>query len=59
MNTNNFSISRANEKDLNKVMEIVKLCTQNLINKNIFQWNDSYPNLNTFNADVLKKIYIF
>ena len=55
MNTNNFSITRASEKDLNKVMEIVKLCTQNLIKKNIFQWNDSYPNLNTFNADVLKK----
>ena len=55
MSTNNFSIRRAKANDLNKVMEIVKLCTQNLIKANIFQWNDSYPNLNTFKEDVVKK----
>ena len=55
MNANSFSIRIAKENDLNKVMEIVKLCTQNLINKKIFQWNDNYPNLNIFKEDILKE----
>lgn len=55
MTTNSFSIRRAKENDLNTVIEIVKLCTRNLIENNIFQWNENYPNLNIFKEDILKE----
>ena len=52
MNNNNFLIRKAKVSDLKNVMEIVKLCTQNLILKNIFQWNDNYPSLDNFKEDL-------
>ena len=54
MRRNDFLIRRAKANDLMDVMEIVKSCTQNLISKNIFQWNDNYPKLDNFKADISK-----
>tara|TARA_B100000575_G_C23101192_1_gene635302 strand:+ start:366 stop:920 length:555 start_codon:yes stop_codon:yes gene_type:complete len=54
MSSNNFLIRKAKEKDLKNIMEIVKSCIQNLILKNIFQWNDNYPSLNNFKEDITK-----
>ena len=48
-------IRTANKKDLSRIIEIIKSCAAHMISKNIFQWNEHYPNIETFENDVLNK----
>ena len=48
MNTENLSIRKAITNDISSVMEVIKSCTIDMISKKIFQWNDKYPNIETF-----------
>ena len=52
MNNSNLSIRKATIEDLVQVMQIIKSCTKHMISKNIFQWNEKYPNIETFQNDI-------
>ena len=39
-------------KDIDKLLEITKACGIHMISKNIFQWNEFYPNKNAFLKDL-------
>ena len=55
MNTENLSIRKAITNDISSVMEVIKSCTIDMISKKIFQWNDKYPNIETFKNDIINK----
>ena len=55
MNNSNFLIRKATKDDLDDVMLIIKACTKHMISKNIFQWNEKYPNIETFENDIENK----
>ena len=52
MNNSNLSIRKATKEDLVQVMQIIKSCTKYMISKKIFQWNEKYPNIETFENDI-------
>ena len=52
MNNSELLIRKATQKDLDSVMAIIRSCTEHMISKNIFQWNEKYPNIETFQADI-------
>ena len=52
MNNSNLLIRKATIDDLVQVMQIIKSCTKHMISKNIFQWNEKYPNIETFQNDI-------
>ena len=45
-------IRKAINKDLSRIIEITKSCAAFMISQNIFQWNEHYPNIETFENDV-------
>ena len=45
-------IRKATLKDLDAILKITKSCAEEMISKNIFQWNDSYPNRKAFENDI-------
>ena len=45
-------IRKAVKKDLSRIIEITKSCAAFMISQNIFQWNEHYPNIETFENDV-------
>ena len=47
-------IRKATLKDLDRILKITKSCTEEMISKNIFQWNDSYPTRKAFKNDLRK-----
>lgn len=52
-------IRQAKKSDVNVLINITKECTKLLRSKNIFQWNEQYPNYNAFNQDVLRnELYV-
>ena len=52
MSSNNIYIRKAIQADLDAVMQIIKSCTEDMISKKIYQWNDKYPNRETFFNDI-------
>ena len=48
-------IRKAIKDDLNRIIEITKACAVSMISNNIFQWNEHYPNIETFENDVLNE----
>ena len=52
MKSKKVFIRKANLEDLDLVMQIIKSCTQDMISKKIYQWNDKYPNKETFHNDI-------
>ena len=52
MSSNNIYIRKAIQEDLDAVMQIIKSCTEDMISKKIYQWNDKYPNRETFFNDI-------
>ena len=52
MKSEKVFIRKANLEDLDLVMQIIKSCTQDMISKKIYQWNDKYPNKETFHNDI-------
>lgn len=45
-------IRKAVLRDINKLLEITKVCAYTMIDKNIYQWNEFYPNKVAFTRDV-------
>ena len=52
MISKNIYIRKAIQGDLDAVMEIIQSCTNDMISQKIFQWNDKYPNRETFFNDI-------
>ncbi len=45
-------IRKAIFKDVNGILKITKACAAHMISKNIFQWNEFYPNALAFEKDI-------
>ena len=45
-------IRRGTLKDIDEILSITKACAADMITKNIFQWNEFYPNKQPFISDV-------
>ena len=50
-----IKIELANLNDLDRVKEIAEACAKNMIENNIFQWNDKYPSREIFKEDIKNK----
>ena len=48
-------IRKAIKNDLHRIIEITKACAVYMISNNIFQWNEHYPNIETFENDALNE----
>lgn len=47
-----FKIELAVISNLDKVKEIAECCATDMINRNIFQWNEKYPSKKIFQKDI-------
>lgn len=47
-----MKIRLADNKDIIRVVEITNACANHMINQNIFQWDENYPNQDAFKEDV-------
>jgi ribosomal protein S18 acetylase RimI-like enzyme len=55
-----IKIELAEINDLDDIMKMIHNCANDLISKNIFQWNETYPSREVFLTDIKKKnLYIF
>ena len=53
-------IRKATILDLNSIMQITKACAKHMINQQIYQWNEYYPNRNAFKNDVQRsELYVY
>lgn len=53
-------IRKATVLDLNSIMQITKACAKYMINQQIYQWNEHYPNRNAFENDVqCGELYVY
>jgi len=50
-----IKIRLAEINDLDGIMKMIHNCANDLISKNIFQWNEKYPNRDIFLTDIEKK----
>ena len=48
-------IRKAIKDDLHRIIEITKACAVFMISNKIFQWNEHYPNIETFENDALNE----
>ena len=54
-----IKIELATQNELDRVKEIAEACAKNMIENNIFQWNDKYPSREIFKEDIKNKsLYI-
>ena len=55
-----IKIELAEINDLEDIMKMIHNCANDLISKNIFQWNEKYPSRDIFLADIEKRnLFIF
>ena len=55
-----IKIELAEMNDLDDIMKMIHNCTNDLISKNIFQWNEKYPSRDIFLTDIEKKnLFVF
>lgn len=45
-------IRKGLSSDIDRILEITKACANHMISKEIFQWNEHYPNRKAFEIDV-------
>ena len=45
-------IRKGTSLDIDTIIEITKTCAKHMINNDIYQWNENYPNKITFEEDV-------
>lgn len=45
-------IRKGTLNDISKIIEVTKACATNMILKNVFQWNECYPNKSAFRKDL-------
>ena len=50
-----IKIELAEINDINDIMKMIHDCANDLISKNIFQWNEKYPSKDIFLSDIEKK----
>ena len=48
-------IRKAISEDIDTILAITKACTRHLIDQEIFQWNEHYPNQKTFENDLKRE----
>lgn len=49
----------ATKDDIDAILEVTQQCARHLIAKGVFQWNEHYPDRQTFASDVLhKELYV-
>ena len=51
----NLHVRKATDKDIDTLLQITKACAQYMITKQIFQWNENYPNREIFEKDILRE----
>lgn len=52
-------IRKATNKDIDAVLSITNACSKHMIEQNIYQWNDVYPNRSVFEMDIEKgELYV-
>ncbi|WP_046743363.1 GNAT family N-acetyltransferase [Kordia zhangzhouensis] len=51
----NLHVRKATDKDIDTLLKITKACAQYMITKQIFQWNENYPNREIFEKDILRE----
>ena len=55
-----IKIELAEINDIDNIMKMINNCANDLISKNIFQWNEKYPSKDVFLIDIEKKnLFIF
>ena len=55
-----IKIELAEINDIDNIMKMIHNCANDLISKNIFQWNEKYPSKDVFLIDIEKKnLFIF
>ena len=54
-----IKIELAEINDINDIMKMIHDCANDLIGKNIFQWNEKYPSRDIFLSDIEKKKFIY
>ena len=47
-----MTIRLAKDDDVKRVVEITNACANHMISKNIFQWDENYPNKEVFDQDI-------
>tara|TARA_B100000768_G_C11283255_1_gene380031 strand:+ start:75 stop:578 length:504 start_codon:yes stop_codon:yes gene_type:complete len=47
-----MTIRLAKDDDIKRVVEITNACANHMISKNIFQWDENYPNKEVFDQDI-------
>jgi ribosomal protein S18 acetylase RimI-like enzyme len=53
-------IRKGTYKDIDVILELTKSCARQMIERKIFQWNESYPNRNAFENDVKRnELFVF
>jgi len=50
-----IKIELAKQNELDRVKEIAEACAKNMIENDIFQWNDKYPSREIFKEDIKNK----
>jgi len=50
-----IKIELAEINEINNIMKMIHNCANDLISKNIFQWNEKYPSRDIFLSDIEKK----
>ena len=48
-------IRRASQEDPKKIIAITQACARHMIAEGIFQWNERYPSLSTFERDLVNQ----
>ncbi|GAA4801469.1 GNAT family N-acetyltransferase [Litoribaculum gwangyangense] len=52
-------IRKATAKDIDELLEITRACARYMVSKNIFQWNEYYPNKKAFLKDLSRdELYV-
>ena len=52
-------IRKATSADINTLLKITRACAQHMIEKNIYQWNEFYPNKQAFLNDIKRnELYV-
>jgi len=52
-------IRKGTLKDIDRIIEVTKACARFMIDKDIYQWNEHYPNKAAFKNDVLRdELYV-
>ena len=52
-------IRKAEEKDIEPILEITKACAKHMISNGIYQWNEHYPNKPAFKNDIIRnELYV-